>query len=762
LEKRIKAGTEKAGRNLQVTLNVEGQLSEEVNITAYAFDREGTLLASAPVKDGQVQLDLGETEARRARLLIGPSLEGRRGQPPSIASLERLHAYEPRFAYDPKKHVVELMPIPEVYWKWWIWCRCRARGKVVKPVTVGAVTADMAVCHARVHVCEVDPLWLLIPRLPDVIVDRLRHELIVAIEKPFPWPPDPGPDPIFQYDPGVVNPSPLALAKMNRVVESEATLPAVLVRNAVGTRMMIAATGSLPTPGSDVMFNPQPEPPGREAYPVSASLPMASKAALLSPSLPMAKQALLAHVDLIRPYLCIWPWIWPYLYRCDEIAVLDTDTQGRFETDIWYLCAGDHPDLYFWVEFCIGGTWTTVYHPPVRCNTYWNYACGSEVVIRVTDPRVPWCGDPPSLAGKQIAVMTIGNNVSMHEIQGVAAGVNQGLTADGRPFGGSLEPHVWFGQDDLIAGGITHYRWSYRKLDGVDGWHAMDRQVVRHYAVIGPAPLYTLTFKPFLLGPDPGFPAQNLYKIQPKDAPAGGFGWAPMVDARENTASAFLYSHLLAGGDAVAAAGKYELKMELFNNTGTLVNLTDAGVSVKVPTTDAPFGPATVPTVAAPAENLIVDGVGKVVGFKTVVHVDNNPCQASIYPTRAGGNVAGPCGFIMYPPGSDAHLWFKAKHPNNFATFSFGTYRGSSGIVPMASASGPVGASPLNGFVRSPASIFAKDIPVAALVAGCPGAQAAFAETLHVDALATDGWSILDYLDADAVTMAFALEPAGP
>ena len=38
--------------------------------------------------------------------------------------------------------------------------------------------------------------------------------------------------------------------------------------------------------------------------------------------------------------------------------------------------------------------------------------------------------------------------------------------------------------------------------------------------------------------------------------------------------------------------------------------------------------------------------------------------------------------------------------------------------------------------------------------------KAAFGETLHVDALATDGWSTLEYLDAGAMPMAFALEPA--
>ena len=57
--------------------------------------------------------------------------------------------------------------------------------------------------------------------------------------------------------------------------------------------------------------------------------------------------------------------------------------------------------------------------------------------------------------------------------------------------------------------------------------------------------------------------------------------------------------------------------------------------------------------------------------------------------------------------------------------------------------------------------MFAKDVPVADLVRSCPGGRAAFAETLHVDALATDGWNTyLDYLDKDAVPKAFALTPA--
>jgi len=176
------------------------------------------------------------------------------------------------------------------------------------------------------------------------------------------------------------------------------------------------------------------------------------------------------------------------------MAMVTVDEQGRFDTTIWYRCFLDQPDLYFWVEYFINGVWTTVYRPSIGCHTYWNYACGSEVIIRVTDPRVLPCSPAPDLPGRQVAIMSIGNAVSMFEIQGSAAGASEGLTTAGEPFGGVLEPHVSFSRSALIGSGITHYRWSYKRLtlsDGIttlsDTWHAMDRQVIRHFRVIDPA-----------------------------------------------------------------------------------------------------------------------------------------------------------------------------------------------------------------------------------------------------------------------------------
>jgi len=794
-----KVEKDRKAKGLRFKVAFEGQPEKKVEVMAYAFDRRGDFLASAPVKDGKVYLELSDEQAKRAHVFFGPPPpEGTpEEQTPTPELMERWHAYEPIWKFDPELRIQKILPIPSLLWEWWWWCLCRVRGQVVRPVTVGGTTQDMPVCHARVHICEVDRIPFLIPRLPDHLIFRLRDELIKQIERPlrFPIPlPDPPP---FRFDPRVIDPSPENIAQMNRVPGTGPLREAPLLFSAKALdpsslspikgsvrdlRPSAQAPGTLSLGQSgQKAFNPQPEPPrlvpGVKALgpqpeppdmPQFSMLPPETKAALMSPSPQVVRQALVDNVLLLYPYLCLWDWLWWWWrYRCDEFATVETDGQGRFDVSIWYPCFGDHPDLYFWVEYQIGGVWTTVYRPPYGCNIYWNYACGDEVTIRITDPRVPPCGDPPDLSGLQVAVMSIGNGVSLNEIQGSSAGTDEGLTDTGQPFGGNLEPHVWFSRAALISAGITRYKWSYKRLTDSDGspvtdeWHAMGRQVIRHYSVIDPV-TFDLSFPPYVLGPD----ANNQFEIQPIDPPPGGTDWV-VLDAREDTASAFFRSHLLEGGNAEAAAGKYELKLELFDSGGSLVNLTDEGIQLKVPTVDAPFGTGTVPTALASEEHLIRDASSKVVAFRMVLHVDNCPCEAEIYTISGPGLAVDPnCGYIEYPGGANATISFKARHPHNFATFSFKIHRGTAILIPEASASGSVGASVVNGFTRDVASVFTKVVPVNTLLTSNtppgedPCDKAAFAETLHVWPLATDGWHVLWYLRDDGVPTAFALAPA--
>ena len=56
------------------------------------------------------------------------------------------------------------------------------------------------------------------------------------------------------------------------------------------------------------------------------------------------------------------------------------------------------------------------------------------------------------------------------------------------------------------------------------------------------------------------------------------------------------------------AAGRYEIKLELFDAAGSLVNWTVAGIELRITDQDAPFGTGTITTSLAPNVNRILSG----------------------------------------------------------------------------------------------------------------------------------------------------------
>lgn len=295
-------------RPLSIKVALDGKPEKPIEVTAYAFDGRGRLLASAPTRDGEVKLPLSSAQAKKARIFFAalPDNEGE----VTLETMARVQAYEPARQYDLSRHALDILPVPEIHWRWWYWCRCRASGRVVRPIVINGVTYEKPICNARVHICEVDRILWRIPRLPDDIVFRWRDEILAVSPRPIPEP-----DPRGR-------------------LESRATVQPVIVRDLI------------------------------------EELPLSARGALQSNVAENVRRAIADHIILLRPWFCLWPWLWPYLCTSDELAVVTTDEQGRFERDIWYRCAGDHPDLYFWVEYCLGGTWTTVYRPSVCCHTY--------------------------------------------------------------------------------------------------------------------------------------------------------------------------------------------------------------------------------------------------------------------------------------------------------------------------------------------------------------------------------------------------------
>jgi hypothetical protein len=763
------------GKSGQLTIRTgfEGKPKGEIEASVYLFERSGTLITSAPLVKGEATFAL-DSLPRGTRAFVGPALDKtERASTPSLATMERLSAYEAPIKIERDRSVYELPNVPELFWPHWPLCRCRVRGRVmVRKTSANGVIVEAPVCNARVHICEVDRLPWLILRLPDLEIVRLRDELIELIRKPVPWPPEPDPGPLRDI---IVQPQQLARRVMGNI-DLVSLNPQPLPPEPPDHQARFGKARL--QPGAAVAFNPQPDPP---IDPFRA-LPYATQFALRSNASAVLRRALLDNLELVRPWICHWPWLHRWFYTSDELRVVTTDDQGRFDTSIWYLCGGDKPDLYFWVEYAIGGIWTTVHRPPIPCHIWWNYACGTDVTITVTDPRVPGCGEVPDLRGKQVVVKTIGREVSAGEINRepsilnpsadpAKAGTAQPMfsVSYGResPFGATLEPRVDFG-DGLKPAGVTHYRWSYRPLGSVSeaDWIAIQSDVRRHYRELPAGPLAPTVYKSALVGPDPSIAGGYFFEVEPA-LPAGGDDWE-VLDESYDLASAYL--------DTTGLLGKYELKLELFRKTGTTmtrVDLTAESVGINQILDPAPLvGPTYTATPASHDRLLIDPGTGHAVGYRLVVHIDNRPCFGTIASVSvAPGANDTKCGFLEYAPGASATLVFRASQPGDFASFGFAVARVATAL-PSAGAAGLVDAISVDGYLRS-GNLFSKSVAVAALLSEglapgeTPCTRAAFGESLYVYALATNGYGRLSGLDApNAIPpgqiglRAFAITPA--
>ena len=339
-----------------------------------------------------------------------------------------------------------------------------------------------------------------------------------------------------------------------------------------------------------------------------------------------------------------------------------------------------------------------------------------------------------------------------------------------RPFGASLNFYMGFGSD-LPNTGISYYRWSYRKIAGADlslvagSSEQLDNLENKRYKFI-----YTdsngdqqIGYKDVKLGPLTIGANNNLYIIPPFQpnmapfsAPENSPAWTESTFGTHSigfNSTSLKNVTVLNGGD-----GLYEFKLELFDKNGNL--LTNIPKSTfKVP--DYVDGEI---TTNAPDEFLLAPTASTADAFKMLVRVDNSACNSQIYTVNVNGAPASIdcCGFVNYKPGgmeADLELSFQATHPNNFAVFSFGVNKGTCGGVAIAGAGGMVIES-ASGYTLT-GGIYEKHFTPAQLLDTCYHSgtgKAAFAETLSVIAMATDGSNRISGKDSGMVA-AFALEP---
>ncbi len=725
-----------------VRLQIKAQLTgpgEAPPLQAYAFDAQGRLLGSAAVEKGAAAVDVpAELNGQMLQMFLGPQLD--KGEAaPTAAELQRLGAYAQPARLLSERPLLELqMPIA-VFPRW---CRCVVRGRLVKRFTLPTGTVKtLPVCHARVHVCEVDAIRIVIDRIPDRDILKLRDDLLDKLRQ-VPWPPIPIPDP-----------GPL--------------------------------TGPLPGPFSGLfpgLLGVRSAMLAVPAAALSAAPPQAMEfavSALASAGSALQTRARLRELSqLIAIHLCDLAYFWRY-FQVNCFRVIDVDSQGRFGALFFHDC-GDQPDLYFWVEQFQGGAWQTVYRPSIGCGTYWDYVCGSEVVLNL--PRAVACEEPPYGVPPGVTLFVLPWSIANAPIWGIPPGAPAApagwVRPDGMidydsdsslgmlfnaPFGGTL--NVLHDDSYFIpSSGIKYYRYAYRRASSTPNtgaedtsWTSITTPLARGYRLEysgGRLP----TYESYPVGPVTRGANTGLFEFKPQQPPNPGgtvvasewlSGNVSEVAASWNT---LLAAPPLSADNASDDAGVFEVKIEVFDPAGNQV----------MP------GASTFQFLARNADGTTtrLSTTAEIAGGAYVlrVHVDNNGVSADLpQPSISGVAASDDCGFLRYAPGDLVHVRYHAAHPNNHAVFGFGITRGSHGMptastlapyVEVAAANAPTTTTP---YVKV-AGDYQRDFAPTELVGSC--VNAAFAASLGVYGKATNGYGRLG-LDASGL-IAFALAEQHP
>ena len=737
---------------------------EAPKLFAYAFSQSGRLLGRTELKAGKAELSVPATkEPEAVRVVVGPNIESK-NEDEVLSALMRLRAPESMVRPDRLDEVLQFQ-IDRPLWHCWLrWCL--VRGVLLKRVITGGLHVDLPACDAEIEIYEVDPVSVILPKIPDLVLERIRD----LVRRP--WPPPPPPDlgipggiPFPPVPPGPgPDPAPFLgglIRKAGKAAGGFAKGPmgAASVREEVlsvlsevrggqpGERLVASAEGvSDEDQSQDRIFN-FTSGEAEEVDPQEAlgSVQMLAGATEIrgaaNVSLSAFKSALLAKPELVRPLLC---WIWPQAVNMQLVAKTTTDDCGRFRAIFFQGCSTDTPDLYFKAYRRIGFFRILIYGPlPVACHTWWNYACGSEVTLVTTSPFAQTC--PPCLPviapAHWVLAMAVGNT-SLAAVRGTSQALqpttnasNIGLTSGGAPFGGYLRLRFEFDNTLRTDLNVRYYRVRWRKIGSGNPYVDLTDDAWRHYAhMVGS----TLMIEPYKLGPQSVGSTPNLYEIPPALPPTGQ--WSIPDAVVDTTSAAFPAPLAPAGG----GEGHYQFELTLFDAAGSAVNANAVGINYVVPTTlDLT---ATIPTVGAGTLGLVTPS-GRLV-FQ--LHVDNNPCDAALQPPQvAGSSSADPCGLLRYEPGDSITLYWTATHPNGFATFKHAVVKGATELPAPITASG---------FVGAPPGVHSDTHSVSSLLGGCT--IAGFAETVSVWAMATNGWSRQMQYDDHAI-QAFALAPEG-
>ena len=741
------------GLSLDVHASITQRPADLPAVFAYAFSQGGALLDMQPLdKEGRAVLSLPVgKEPQPVRVVLGPELEKDlidAGELLRRGGLDRHIAVRP--------NLERLPPLvfdvgPDISQRW-VGRRCLVTGTLTKRAVSGGVTLMLPVCNAAVDIYEVDAWPIIIAKLPDLDLDRLR-DIIDGPWPPIHWPvphdlprpPEPFAD--FARDPlaaVALNPQPLPPRFMSARVNS----------------------GMNPgmNPGVVRGFNPQPDPPAAlRTLALPADLQIATRAAR-----PAFERAVVANIGLLRPILC---WLYPLFVRKTRLVTVMTDECGHFRAVIWRSFLDfDQPDLYFTARQRIWpGFWVTIYAPvPIVCHTWWDYVCGTEVSLVTTHPLAHACPPcPPIVAPNNWVLFMAVGNTSVWRVHGANDTTHTGTPGfelakygllDGTaPWGGSLRPRLEFDSSLRSDLNVRYYRVQFKRpSEGESQWRPSTEAINRHYThEVGG----DLILEQFALGPQTVGSTAHLYEIPPALPPIGQ--WS-IPNAVLDTQSAVVPTTAVAPGQGFDVngvpigtdeGGLWQVSVELFDSAGNLVDPEGLGIKWRVPASDDLSG--TIQTRDAATLGLVDALRNRMV---LTLRVDNNPTFARIdAPSVGGSTAADECGVMNYASLATAvDVPFLGLQRNRFATYSFYVQRGAVS-PPEYSAAGTAAANAAGMPAAIPPSPPGDPLPtVGSLLDACT--LAGFTEQLYVAHLATDGWSRQSQYDA-SMARAFVLAP---
>jgi len=184
---------------VHIKLNASTTGEKAPQAVAYAFTASGHFIAKAAVDDkGNATLTVPAVQsAREVRIVAGPEVTGE--QRPALSELTRRGAKEQFVRVGPEGKVSPVaLAIPSEIWRCWIRF-CFVEGKLLKRVLSGGLPVDLPVCNADVQVWEVEPIEIIIARLPEFEIEKLRQVIINppspegGVVPVNPNPPDPAP-----------------------------------------------------------------------------------------------------------------------------------------------------------------------------------------------------------------------------------------------------------------------------------------------------------------------------------------------------------------------------------------------------------------------------------------------------------------------------------------------------------------------------------------------------------------------------------------